>query len=148
MANRSFKLFRWNLGQKKVVRTQKLTDEEATTQRKVDAQYRKSKEQQKTQVGNFVGTLGAVSLLAAIHGDDKDGSPKKKRKYARRGQKLLDISQSVAVHGLKEAADAGEDVSSNEMNEFALRAREYQSEVSALLILDVWLRPRAVLDER
>ena len=59
------------------MRIQKLTDEEATTQRKVDAQYRKSKEQQKTQVGNFIGTLGAVSLLAAIHGDDKDGIPKK-----------------------------------------------------------------------
>ena len=92
----------------------RLTDEEATTQRKVDAQYRKSKEQQKTQVGNFIGTLGAVSLLAAIHGDDKDGSPKKRRRYARRGQKLLDISQSVAAHGLKEAAGAGEDVSSSE----------------------------------
>ena len=34
------------------------------------------------------------------------------------------------------------------MNEFALRARECESEVSALLILGVWLRPRAVLDER
>ena len=34
------------------------------------------------------------------------------------------------------------------MNEFALRARECRSEVSALLILGVWLRPRAVLDER
>ena len=55
----------------------------------------------------------SVSLLAAIHGD-KDGSPKKKRKYARRGQKLLDISQSVAAHGLKEAADAGQDVSGSE----------------------------------
>ena len=33
---------------------------------------------------------------------------------ARRGQKLLDISQSVAAHGLKEAAGAGEDVSSSE----------------------------------
>ena len=92
----------------------RLTDEEATTQRKVDAQYRKSKEQQKTQVGNFVGTLGTVSLLAAIHGDDKDGNPKKRRRYARRGQKLLDISQSVAAHGLREAAGAGEDVSSSE----------------------------------
>ena len=29
-----------------------------------------------------------------------------------------------------------------------LRARECRSEVSALLILGVWLRPRAVLDER
>ena len=56
----------------------------------------------------------SVSFLAAIHGDDKDGSPKKKRKYVRRGQKLLDISQSVAAHGLKEAAGAGEDVSSSE----------------------------------
>ena len=92
----------------------RLTDEEATTQRKVDAQYWKSKEQQKTQVGNFAATLGAVSLLAAIHGDDKDGSPKKRRRYGRRGQKLLEISQSVAVHGLKEAAGAGEDVSSSE----------------------------------
>ena len=55
----------------------RLTDKEARTQRKVDAQYRKSKEQQKTQVGNFIGTLGAVSLLAAIHGDDKDGILKK-----------------------------------------------------------------------
>ena len=99
---------------KEVGHVHRLTDEEATTQRKVDAQYRKSKEQQKTQVGNFSATLGAVSLLAAIHGDDKDGSPKIKRRYARRGQKLLDISQFVAVHGLKEAADAGEDVSSNE----------------------------------
>ena len=102
------------LGSKKVVRIQNLTDEEATTQRKVDAQYRKSKEQQKTQVGNFVGTLGAVSLLAAIHGDDKDGSPKKRRRYARRGQKLLDISQSAAAHGLKEAACARDDVLSSE----------------------------------
>ena len=98
---------------KEVGHVHRLTDEEATTQRKVDAQYRKSKEQQKTQVGNFVGTLGAVSLLAAIHGDDKDGSPKKRRRYARRGQKLLDISQSVAAHGLKEAAGAGDDVSSS-----------------------------------
>ena len=80
----------------------------------MDAEYRKSKAQQKTQVGNFVGTLGTVSLLAAIHGDDKDGSPKKKRRYARRVQKILDISQSVAAHGLKEAANAGEDVSSSE----------------------------------
>ena len=56
----------------------------------------------------------SVSLLAAIHGDDKDGSPKKRRRYARRGQKLLDISQPVAIHGLKEAASAGEDVSNNE----------------------------------
>ena len=55
----------------------RLTDKEARTQRKVDAQYRKSKEQQKTQVGNFIGTLGAVSLLAAIHSDDKDGILKK-----------------------------------------------------------------------
>ena len=39
---------------------------------------------------------------------------KKRRKYARRDQKLLDISQSVAAHGLKEAAGAGEDVSSSE----------------------------------
>ena len=56
------------------------------------------------------------SPLAAIHGDDKDGSPKKRRRYARRGQKLLDISQSVAAaHGLKEeeAASAGEDVTSS-----------------------------------
>ena len=51
----------------------------------------------------------SVSLLAAIHGDDKDGSPKKRRKY-----QLLDISQSFAAHGLKEAAGAGEDVSSSE----------------------------------
>ena len=80
----------------------------------MDAQYRKSKEQQKTQVGNFVGTLGAVSLLAAIHGDDKDGSPKKRRRYARRAQKLLDISQSAAAHGLKEAACARDDVLSSE----------------------------------
>ena len=99
---------------KEVGHVHRLTDEEATTQRKVDAQYRKSKEQQKTQVGNFVATLGAVSLLAAIHGDDKDGSPKKRRKYVRGCQKLLDISQSVAAHGLKEAAGAGEDVSSSE----------------------------------
>ena len=34
------------------------------------------------------------------------------------------------------------------MNKFALHARERRSEVSALLILGVWLRPRAVLDER
>ena len=54
------------------------------------------------------------SFLAAIHGKDKDGSPKKRRRYARRAQKLLDISQSVAAHGLKEAAGAGEDVSSSE----------------------------------
>ena len=92
----------------------RLTDEEATTQRKVDAQYWKSKAPPKTQVGSSVGTLGAVSLLAATRGDDKNGSPKKRRRYARRAQKILDISQSVAAHGLKEAADAGEDVSSSE----------------------------------
>ena len=33
------------------------------------------------------------------------------------------------------------------MNEFTLRARECQSKVFALLILGVWLRPRAVLDK-
>ena len=51
----------------------------------------------------------SVSLLAAIHGDDKDGSAKKKRKY-----QLLDISQFFAAHGFKEAAGADEDVSSSE----------------------------------
>ena len=56
----------------------------------------------------------SVSLLAAIHGNDKDGNPKKRRKYARRGQKSLDISQSVAAHGLKEAACARDDVLSSE----------------------------------
>ena len=80
----------------------------------MDAQYWKSKAPPKTQIGNSVGTLGVVSLLAATRGDDKNGSPKKRRRYARRAQKLLDISQSVAAHGLKEAAGAGEDVSSSE----------------------------------
>ena len=64
----------------------RLTDEEARTQRKVDAQYKKGKEQQKTQVGNFIGTLGAVSLLAAIHGKDKDGSPKKEKIRSKRSK--------------------------------------------------------------
>ena len=99
---------------KKVGHVHRLTDEEAKTQRKVDAQYWKSKAPPKTQVGNSIGTLEALSLLAATRGDDKNGSPKKRRRYARRAQKLLDISQSVAAHGLKEAADAGEDVSSSE----------------------------------
>ena len=90
----------------------RLTDEEAATQRKVDAQYRKGKEQQKRQVGNFDATLGAVRLLAEIHGNE-DGSRKEKRRYARRDQKLLNISQSVASYGLKEAAGAGDDVSSS-----------------------------------
>ena len=67
-----------------------------------------------TEAKNEISIQMSVSLLAAIHGDDKDGSPKKRRRYARRGQKLLDISQSVAAHGLKEAAGAGEDVSSSE----------------------------------
>ena len=49
-----------------------------------------------------------------IHGDDKDGSPKKKRRYARRGQKILEVSQTVAAYDLKEAASAGKDVSSSE----------------------------------
>ena len=99
---------------KEVGHVHRLTDEEATTQRKVDAQYWKSKAPPKTQVGNSIGTLEALSLLAATRGDDKNGSPKKRRRYARRAQKLLDISQSVAAHGLKEAAGAGEDVSSSE----------------------------------
>ena len=38
----------------------------------------------------------------------------KKRKIRSKMSKLLDISQSVAAHGLKEAAGAGEDVSSSE----------------------------------
>ena len=92
----------------------RLTDEEATTQRKVDAQYWKSKAPPKTQVGNSIGTLEALSLLAATRGDDKNGSPKKRRRYARRAQKLLDISQSAAAHGLKEAACARDDVLSSE----------------------------------
>ena len=54
------------LGSKKVVRIQKLTDEEATTQCKVNAQYRKNKEQQKTQVGNFVATLGRNRFLRRL----------------------------------------------------------------------------------
>ena len=99
---------------KKVGHVHRLTDEEARTQCKVDAQYWKSKAPPKTQVGNSIGTLGAVSLLAATRDDDKNRSPKKRRRYARRGQKLLDISQSVAAHGLKEAANAGEDVSNSE----------------------------------
>ena len=91
----------------------RLTDEEARTQRKVDAEYKKGKEQQKGQVGNYNATLGAVSILAAIHGQDKDGSPGKRRRFARKAQKLLDVSQSVASYGLKEAAGAGDDVSSS-----------------------------------
>ena len=99
---------------KEVGQVHRLTDKEARTQRKVDAEYKKGKEQQKGQVGNYNATLGAVSILAAIHGQDKDGSPGKRRRFARKAQKLLDISQSVAAHGLKEAAGVGEEVLSSE----------------------------------
>ena len=87
-------------------------ESEKTKQSIMDAETKKRPEEQRISVGDFTSTRSSVNQLPVIHGTE-GGSAKKRRRYAKQEQNMLDTLFKIACTGLGEAHD-GTDIPSAE----------------------------------
>ena len=80
----------------------RFNDEETKAQLKIDKEFGSRQKRKSESVGDLQSTSDLLRSFNDIHG--KGGSQKKARRYARRGLKVLTTAQTVASHGLREAA--------------------------------------------